>query len=597
MARLTATWVILALASCQVEEVVSTATRLNRPPVANDDAYGVAFGSPLVVDAALGLLANDTDEDGDELLASVGTDPTGGTLALDADGSFTYTPTVFSPVDTFIYAINDGSETDTAQVTITVGNQSPTAVAQAIPTTGPAPLTVDFDASGSTDPDGSVTSWVWNFDDGTADGNGETTSHTFNDPGAFVVTLTVEDDAGATHDDTVQIDVLDPTPTIAAWSVVDQNPNTFWSDSSWARSFRILVEGPRVIVGASRIAVSLWGRSTGAYTVRRVSIAKRDAATLDVIDATTTQVTFGGTWDDGATVTAGCSLASDPFDFDLTPGEDLFVTFWAETPAALRDVGLGQTNTWTINGTDHSTTLDWEGLPLNETRDHVYALELIAALGSRDNTDPVLVGHWPLDGLSGSRIDASGRGNGLSDTGGVGVAAGMDGMAASFSGSAFLSIPETTLSGLDANGALTITAWINASDTTSTGAIAAKYDTGLGERSYVMRVSADTLRATLSNDGSVGTTLAGTTTLSTGQWYHVALVFDGCAQSATLYLDGVPDVTQSVTFSALHDSAADFTVGAKRDNANPHNFFTGLIDDVRIFATALSQVEIQALMN
>ena len=45
-------------------------------------------------------------------------------------------------------------------------NQPPTAVMSATPLSGAAPLTVTFDGSGSTDPDGSVTSWVWSFGDG-----------------------------------------------------------------------------------------------------------------------------------------------------------------------------------------------------------------------------------------------------------------------------------------------------------------------------------------------------------------------------------------------------------------------------------------------
>ena len=45
-------------------------------------------------------------------------------------------------------------------------NQPPTAVMSANPSSGTAPLTVTFNGSGSTDPDGSVTSWLWSFGDG-----------------------------------------------------------------------------------------------------------------------------------------------------------------------------------------------------------------------------------------------------------------------------------------------------------------------------------------------------------------------------------------------------------------------------------------------
>ena len=47
---------------------------------------------PLSVEASTGVLDNDTDADGDSLTAVVMSDPSNGTLAINADGSFTYTP-------------------------------------------------------------------------------------------------------------------------------------------------------------------------------------------------------------------------------------------------------------------------------------------------------------------------------------------------------------------------------------------------------------------------------------------------------------------------------------------------------------------------
>ena len=76
------------------------------------------------------------------------------------------------------------------------GNQSPTATFIASPSSGPAPLTVSFDASGSSDPDGYIVSFSWNFGDGTQ-GTGEFIVHTYENPGTYTVTLTVTDDAGA----------------------------------------------------------------------------------------------------------------------------------------------------------------------------------------------------------------------------------------------------------------------------------------------------------------------------------------------------------------------------------------------------------------
>lgn len=83
------------------------------------------------------------------------------------------------------------------------GNQRPTAAFTATPASGAAPLLVQFDAGPSTDEDGSIVEWSWNFGDGTF-ATGATASHEFAG-GTFVVTLTVVDDGGAFATATRQI--------------------------------------------------------------------------------------------------------------------------------------------------------------------------------------------------------------------------------------------------------------------------------------------------------------------------------------------------------------------------------------------------------
>ena len=96
----------------------------------------------------------------------------------------------------------------TGQVTVTnppPANVSPTASF----TSGHTDLTGTFDGTASSDPDGSVVSWAWNFGDGQA-GTGATTSHTYALPGAYTVTLTVTDNQGATGSTTGQVTVTNP---------------------------------------------------------------------------------------------------------------------------------------------------------------------------------------------------------------------------------------------------------------------------------------------------------------------------------------------------------------------------------------------------
>jgi len=93
----------------------------NTPPVAVDDGYATNEGTELPI-AAPGVLGNDTDADGDPLTAILNIDPSNGTLTLNSDGSFTYTPsTNFTGPDTFTYHANDGTDdSNIATVTITV---------------------------------------------------------------------------------------------------------------------------------------------------------------------------------------------------------------------------------------------------------------------------------------------------------------------------------------------------------------------------------------------------------------------------------------------------------------------------------------------
>ncbi|MCA1683923.1 MAG: tandem-95 repeat protein, partial [Actinobacteria bacterium] len=73
--------------------------------------------------AAPGVLANDIDPEGDTLTAGAASDPVGGTVTLNPDGSFTYTPDAgFAGLDTFTYVVSDGNGgSDTGNVTMVVG--------------------------------------------------------------------------------------------------------------------------------------------------------------------------------------------------------------------------------------------------------------------------------------------------------------------------------------------------------------------------------------------------------------------------------------------------------------------------------------------
>ena len=78
--------------------------------MAGNDEYSVVKGRTLTVSADSGLLANDSDADGDPLTISLIKGPSNGSLNLNADGSFSFTPSSrFTGTATFQYQVSDGT--------------------------------------------------------------------------------------------------------------------------------------------------------------------------------------------------------------------------------------------------------------------------------------------------------------------------------------------------------------------------------------------------------------------------------------------------------------------------------------------------------
>ncbi len=110
--------------------VTLTVNAVNDAPVALNDSFSTAEDTILNV-VAPGVLSNDSDVDGDTLSAALLSQPTHGTLTLNGDGSFAYTPAAnYNGLDSFTYKANDGqADSGIAMVTITVGNANDAPVA------------------------------------------------------------------------------------------------------------------------------------------------------------------------------------------------------------------------------------------------------------------------------------------------------------------------------------------------------------------------------------------------------------------------------------------------------------------------------------
>jgi VCBS repeat-containing protein len=152
-----------ALQSPNTTVTITVASAGNAPPLAGNDAYATGEDSPLNL-AAPGVLANDTDPEGGALTAQLVTGPANGTLTLNDNGSFLYTPlgNYFGP-DSFSYRARDpfNANSQPATVTLTVNpvNDPPVAAADSYGTNPGVTLNVsvalgvlvnDTDLEGST---------------------------------------------------------------------------------------------------------------------------------------------------------------------------------------------------------------------------------------------------------------------------------------------------------------------------------------------------------------------------------------------------------------------------------------------------------------
>jgi len=109
---------------------------VNVPPTAMPDAYSAEMNSPLSVTSLNGLLANDSDGNGDPLSAIKLTEPSnGGSVTVNSDGGFDYMPFAnYVGDETFDYQVSDGNGgTDGETVTITVESPPPNVPPTAMP--------------------------------------------------------------------------------------------------------------------------------------------------------------------------------------------------------------------------------------------------------------------------------------------------------------------------------------------------------------------------------------------------------------------------------------------------------------------------------
>ena len=218
------------------------------------------------------------------------------------------------------------------RVTYVGTNSPPTAHATGGPLSGSVPLTVNFDGTGSTDSDGSIASYDWNFGDGSAHSSASKPSHTYTSGGTRTVTLTVTDDEGATDTDTLTVNISNdaPVPRINTPSstlqwVVDQHI-TFSGSAIDAQdgtipasglSWRLLIDHCTDL-GCHQHAIQTWdGVASGSFDAPDHEYPSHLELELTAEDSTGTTTT---TTIELQPKTVDLTFTSDPAGANLTAG-------------------------------------------------------------------------------------------------------------------------------------------------------------------------------------------------------------------------------------------------------------------------------------
>ena len=183
-------------------------------------------------------------------------------------------------------------------------NTPPTAGLQASPVSGPAPLTVNFNASSSSDPDpgDSIASYTFYFGDGSspATQSSPTVSHLYASPGTYHATLTVTDSHGQESTNAASVDIQATPPPSADMAIVKTGPATGHVGQAIVYTIKVNNKGPSAAAGVSVTDTMPKNTGFGSVTSTQGTCAPRPHSQLVVCDI--------GSMANGATVTVTLTL-------------------------------------------------------------------------------------------------------------------------------------------------------------------------------------------------------------------------------------------------------------------------------------------------
>jgi glucose/arabinose dehydrogenase/PKD repeat protein len=487
-------------------------------------------------------------------------------------------------------------------------NQPPVAVSSATPMTGPAPLSVQFSSSGSSDPEGAPLSYSWSFGDNTSSTEANPT-HVYTAAGRFVARLTVSDGTNSRLGDPINIDVgSKPFAAILAPQTgalfragdviafegdgVDNEDGALPASAfSWQTLFRHSTHvHPGLPVSGSKtgsLVIPTSGHDYSGETRYEIALTVTDSNGLQDTKSVTVypdKVNIGF-----STVPPGLTVVIDGIPRVTPFVHDTLIGFQHVIEAPNQNFGASSYifASWSDAGSSqHTITVP------------AASQNLIATFTeSAPALPPGLAASYNFNEVSGTTAaDRSGNNNTATLVGGPTFAAGMYGNALLLDGTNdYFTVPNSA--SLDISGtAFTLALWINPQPIESDSVVLGKFWNASGMTSpyyqYGLELGDGDEPHFYFGSASGGLIAAEMSTgLTFGTWTHLAITFDGT--SVRFYRNGTLVTTRAASGS-MTARGNPLRVGA--DN-RPQQFQKGLIDELRIYRRTLSAAEVQTDKN
>ncbi|MBF0327280.1 MAG: tandem-95 repeat protein [Alphaproteobacteria bacterium] len=209
-------------------------------------------------------------------------------------------------------------------------------------------------------------------------------------------------------------------------------------------------------------------------------------------------------------------------------------------------------------------------------------------------TESGLAGYWRFDELANSATDLSGNNRTAvfaSNSLPMVLRNGNDDRTLNFDGvNDYVSVADAAAL---TPSSITVEAWVKLDViNANTHAIVTKGPTG-GYSYHLQIVNGKIEWATGANGGQA---FQSSSTLTAGQWVHVAATLDATTGVSKIYLNGVEDATHTYGAAGIPDSTGVLGIGAWNDNGTVSRYFDGQIADVRIWSTVRDQTQVSSDM-